>query len=454
LVDRFRCPDLPEILGGEQPSLTPGYFRFGSEAVCYGRCSSATPASHHSQCLPDVDNHVIIDKTSIRLPFDAGEVLDNLRLERYSAGGRQLAAPGDLGVIRGLYYLARPFLGSSVRRRIQRYYLNDWREITFPSWPVDRTVEEIFGRLLKLAMIAKQIDRLPFVWFWPDGAPTCTMMTHDVETSAGLRFCPDLMAMDDSFGIKSSFQIVPEERYRASASLLENIRKQGFEINIHDLKHDGNLWSDKDEFMRRAGQINSYGRQFGASGFRSAIMYRNTDWYDALQFSYDMSIPNVAHLDPQRGGCCTVLPFFIGEVLELPLTTIQDYSLFAILQDYSTKLWEDQISLIREKNGLISFIVHPDYIMEARARRVYCDLLRRLAEMRAQRETWIALPGEIDRWWRMRSVMTVAQEGGEWRVKGAGSERARVAFATLKNDSLTYEVSPDCSPENVRETHR
>jgi hypothetical protein len=28
-----------------------------------------------------------------------------------------------------------------------------------------------------------------------------------------------------------------------------------------------------------------------------------------LCFAYDMSIPNVAHLDPQRGGCCTIMPF-------------------------------------------------------------------------------------------------------------------------------------------------
>ena len=37
-------------------------------------------------------------------------------------------------------------------------------------------------------------------------------------------------------------------------------------------------------------------------------MYRNQDWYDVFEFSYDMSVPNVAHLDPMRGGCCTVMP--------------------------------------------------------------------------------------------------------------------------------------------------
>ena len=59
-----------------------------------------------------------------------------------------------------------------------------------------------------------------------------------------------------------------------------------------------------------------------------------------------MSVPNVAHLEPQRGGCCTVMPYFIGDILELPLTTTQDYSLFHILGDYSIALWKQQIELI------------------------------------------------------------------------------------------------------------
>ena len=93
-------------------------------------------------------------------------------------------------------------------------------------------------------------------------------------------------------------------------------------------------------------------------------MYREQQWYDAFEFSYDMSVPNVAHLEPQRGGCCTVMPYFVGKILELPLTTIQDYSLFHILGDYSISLWQQQIDAIREQNGLITFLAHPDYLDE------------------------------------------------------------------------------------------
>ena len=87
--------------------------------------------------------------------------------------------------------------------------------------------------------------------------------------------------------------------------------------------------------LQRARRINQYLRAFGAQGFRSGALYRNLNWYGALDISYDMSVPNVAHLEPQRGGCCTVMPYFIGDIVELPLTMTQDYSLFHIMEKYS-----------------------------------------------------------------------------------------------------------------------
>lgn len=151
-----------------------------------------------------------------------------------------------------------------------------------------------------------------------------------------------------------------------------------------------------------------------------------------------MSIPNVAHLDPQRGGCCTVMPYFIGDVIELPVTCTQDYTLFRILGDYSIDLWKKQIALIRENHGLISFIVHPDYIIEQRARDTYKLLLSHLAALRAEGHIWAALPGEVAHWWKERSNMEIVQENGKWSVKGPGKERACVAYASLAGDAVTY----------------
>jgi len=48
------------------------------------------------------------------------------------------------------------------------------------------------------------------------------------------------------------------------------------------------------------------------------------------------------------------MPYFIGKILELPLTTKQDYSLFHTLNAYLLNLWKQQLDLIHPRNGLIS----------------------------------------------------------------------------------------------------
>jgi hypothetical protein len=74
-------------------------------------------------------------------------------------------------------------------------------------------------------------------------------MTHDVETKLGRDFCSSLMDIDDSFGIKASFQIIPEERYGVSRDFVESIRQRGFEVVVHDLNHDGHLYRNRDQFL-------------------------------------------------------------------------------------------------------------------------------------------------------------------------------------------------------------
>jgi hypothetical protein len=81
-------------------------------------------------------------------------------------------------------------------------------------------------------------------------------MPHDVETERGRDFCSALLNINESFGIKASFQVVPEGRYQISEGFIQSIRNRGFEVNIQDLNHDGNLFRDPEEFSRRARKIN------------------------------------------------------------------------------------------------------------------------------------------------------------------------------------------------------
>lgn len=423
--ERYRCPEnFFEFAVSGKLSPEAGYFQFGPDITCYGRSSPAAP-------------DLVGCSTPLGLPFDPTEVINNLRLENYA---RSPGSDRVRSLLKTLYYLLRPLAGLRLRKQVQKFRARNWKKLTFPRWPVDTTVEDICEKLLLLSMQAKKVDKVPFIWFWPNGARGCMTMTHDVETKAGRNFCHELMDLDDTFGIKASLQIVPEGRYSVSPEFLSGIRDRGFEVGLQDLNHDGRLFDDRDEFLRRAKAINQYAAEFDAAGFRAAVLYRNPDWLDALDISYDMSIPNVAHLDPQRGGCCTVMPYFIGNILEIPVTTVQDYMLFHILEDRSIDLWKSQVDLILQKNGLASFIIHPDYVMEPDTRAVYEKLLEYLRELRAKTEVWLALPREIDGWWRARSQMRLLKDGHSWRVEGEQADRAVLAYAKNVNGKLVYEL--------------
>ncbi|MGO9970858.1 MAG: hypothetical protein ACLPY2_26665 [Bryobacteraceae bacterium] len=437
-LDYYRCPERYadfQALNDGADGRHLGYFRFGGH-LCYGASTVAEGAAAASDSLPDVLSGVEIGGSTCFLPFNLTDVITNLRQERYVT--RIGRASAFKRLTRSAYYLARPCLTVPVRRHLQRLWLKGWDSKPFPRWPVDRTVDQLFEFVMTLSLKARKTLRIPFIWFWPEGKKSCAIVTHDVETGAGLKFCDTLMDIDDSFGIKSSFQLIPGARYTVSTDTLEAIRGRGFEINVHDFKHDGRLFEELTQFQEQARQINAHTEKFDSKGFRSGSLYRNLDWYGAFRFSYDMSVPNVGHLDPQPGGCCTVMPFYIGEILELPLTTIQDYSLFNILNVYSIALWEQQIDVIRRHHGLISFNVHPDYLKTPRERGTYEALLRSLASLRSEADVWIPLPKEVDTWWRQRSQMSMVPDGGNWRIEGAGAEHATVAYASLVGNDIVY----------------
>ena len=444
LSDYYRVPDgqLGDIPVA-QPSGEEGFFKLGPSAICYGHCLTGVSANLDKAVLRDGLTNMRRDEAGMQLPFDPSRIIENLRRERYEKSlvpGREKIVSQEWAL--KAYYFVRRSLPTSVRRCLQRAYFSDWNSRAFPSWPVDFTVDTIHEKLLQLSMECAGLRRMPFIWFWPEGAQNCLILTHDVETSAGRDFTPQLMDLDESFGLKASFQVIPEKRYEVSSEYVQEIRNRGFEFNLHDLNHDGYLYQERNQFLRRARKINEYVHRYNALGFRAGAMYRNLDWYDAFDFSYDMSMPNVAHLEPKRGGCCTAFPFFVGNILELPLTTSQDYSLFHILKDYSITLWKKQFDLIRERNGLISLLAHPDYLIGRRTRKVYESWLDYLRQTLSRENIWAALPREVDQWWRARSKMKLIPKGKGWEISGLQSEKARIAYAVLEGDRLLYELAP------------
>ena len=82
-------------------------------------------------------------------------------------------------------------------------------------------------------------ERRPEGWSgWPGGKEFALVLTHDVEGTGGLEKVRELMGLEQELGYRSSFNLIPEGDYRATARLREKLIQSGFEVGVHDLHHD------------------------------------------------------------------------------------------------------------------------------------------------------------------------------------------------------------------------
>src|ERR1700674_957827 len=336
LTQYYRCPErFIRFASKEALSAHSGYFQLGERLACFGKYYGHQPSESAEGIGRDSWSDIEIGDGTTYLPFDPSELVDNLRFESYAGDWQHDKL---YSAFSKMYYLIRPILSVSIRKQLQKIYLSGWDKMPFPHWPVDTSVDDLLQQLFLSAIRSSGVEQIPFIWFWPESAPSCVLMTHDVEGIAGRDFCPILMDINDSLGIKESFGVIPEQRYPMSPEFLSSIRDRGFEVVVHDLNHDGRLYTTRKQFLERVIKINAYGREYGADGFRAGVPYRKQACYDALDFACNMSVPNVAHLDPQLVVYCTVMPYFIGTILELPVISTRAYTLFNILKEHSTEL--------------------------------------------------------------------------------------------------------------------
>ena len=111
-----------------------GFFRFGSQIICYGRCSSGVASDCEGSAKFNVGNGVHGAGPVIQLPFDPAEVIENLRLERYQqqrSGGLQRFASSEPA--RKSYYFFRRCLPFPIRRQLQRIYFSRLGHDLIPS---------------------------------------------------------------------------------------------------------------------------------------------------------------------------------------------------------------------------------------------------------------------------------------------------------------------------------
>ncbi|NLE01035.1 MAG: hypothetical protein GX640_14300 [Fibrobacter sp.] len=249
------------------------------------------------------------------------------------------------------YYNIKPFLPRRLQLALRRKVFKKRLKNAHGTWP-----------------ISESAGTPPLGWQgWPEGKQFAVIITHDVESSRGLARCQRLAELDQSYGFKSAFNIVPC-KYEVPDSIRNWLTDNGFEVGVHDYNHDGKLYKSKEVFDNRAIIINEYIKRWNVIGFRSAAMHHNLEWLSNLDISYDCSTFDTDPFEPQSDGVNTIFPYLYQNektgrgFLEIPYTLPQDFTIFIIKQEKNCGIWKDKLRWIAEKGGMVTVIVHPDYI--------------------------------------------------------------------------------------------
>jgi hypothetical protein len=342
---------------------------------------------------------------------------------------------GGRSPLLSLYYTVKPALPRRVQLGLRRAYARRQARREFPSWPMEPILIDFRDAELRAALADAPSGRVPIVNYWPGGKRFAVILTHDVEGEAGVRNVRRVLEIERRHGFISSWNFVAEW-YPIQPGLFDHIRSWGGEIGLHAIKHDGKLFESRARFEAELPKIHRYLRDWQAVGFRSPATHRNADWMHELGCLYDSSFPDTDPFEPQPGGCCSIFPFFLGEMVELPLTLVQDHTLFEILRARSIDRWTQKSDWIIRNHGLINLNTHPDYLDTPERLRLYEEFL---VYVSSQRDGWHALPRDVAQWWRTRAELRCEEHDGTVRVVGAGAERASVAWARDVGDSIVFE---------------
>ena len=295
-----------------------------------------------------------------------------------------------------IYYLFKPLIPRRLQIALRRKIVREKRLAFANIWPIDEKA-------------GKQPDN----WSgWPDGKKFALVLTHDVDTSNGQEKCIALTELEERLGFRSSFNFTAKE-YNVSSELRHYLVKKGFEVGVHGLYHDGNLFSSKKKFREQAFQINHYVKEWGSIGFRAPCMYHNLEWISELDIEYDSSTFDTDPFEPQPDGMATIFPFLVhghnGQrgYIELPYTLSQDFTLFIIMKEKTIDIWKKKLDWIVENGGMALSLTHPDYMSCKKVRcgieeypmEFYEELLN-YVKSKYEGQYWNPLPKEMARFWK------------------------------------------------------
>jgi peptidoglycan/xylan/chitin deacetylase (PgdA/CDA1 family) len=334
--------------------------------------------------------------------------------EEYMAEHRRMPSAAVMA-----YYRVKKFIPLAARHWINYAAVRARLRDAFPNWPCETALVDVWHRWLTSSL---EVIGQPDPWhiaFWPNGKRSCIALTHDVESPVGFARIERMADLEERYGFKSSWNL-PLAQYPIDWKTVERLRGRGFEFGAHGLAHDGRMFRSRHDFEVCKMLVERLASEHDLHGFRGPSTLRNAEWIGTMAFEYDSTFSDTDPYEPQPGGTCSLFPFFLSEMVELPYTLPQDHTLIHLVRRSPLSTWVTKAHWIHSLGGMIVPLTHPDYSGDGEHLAAYEELLKVLADF----EAWRALPCEVAQWWRERAQMKLTIKEGNPSVEGLGAKRA------------------------------
>ena len=286
------------------------------------------------------------------------------------------------------YYLIKGLIPVGLRHHLNALAIRARKRLDFPRWPCETALVDFWRDWLRQSLQRLGIPDTLHIGFWPHGHRCCIVLTHDVESPFGFEQIQRMTDLEEQYGFRSALNF-PLNQYRIDWRKLDDLKARGFEFGAHGLAHDGRLFRSEQDFSALAPLLERFANEQGLVGFRSPSTLRNVEWIKRLRFDYDCSFADTDPYEPQPGGSCSVFPFFLGNIVELPYTVPQDHTLIHLLRRDPLPVWTTKSQWIASIGGMILTLTHPDYSGTEPHLSAYGELLKRLKDVEG---AWRAPP--------------------------------------------------------------
>jgi len=318
------------------------------------------------------------------------------------------------------YYPIKNFVPRNLRHFANSLLIRNRRQHGFPQWPCENALVDFWRQWLSASLELAGAEDAWHIGFWPGGKKCCIVLTHDVESAAGLQQMTHMADLEEEQGFRSAWNL-PLAQYPIDWKIVEDLRSRGFEFGAHGLSHDGRLFRSRKDFDSLAPIVERIALLHDLKGFRAPSTLRRAEWIATMSFDFDSSFSDTDPYEPQRGGTCSLFPFFLSNMIELPYTLPQDHTLIHLLKRDPLPIWTTKAQWIAAMGGMILVLTHPDYSGAGRHLADYHELLKRL---RGIENSWRALPSMVAEWWRRRSKASLFVSDGSPTISIPDSDEA------------------------------